>query len=121
MRDTKFRTWLVALLATLLTCTAGAAGLGRLTVLTSIGQPLVAEIDLSVTREELGSLSARLAVPDAYSKANLQYNPALAGARLTIETRSGGQPYLKLVTTRPVSEPSMIFPPAASTTRRAFW
>jgi pilus assembly protein FimV len=95
----------VASLAALLTCTAGAAGLGRLTVLTSIGQPLVAEIDLSVTREELGSLSARLAVPDAYSKANLQYNPALAGARLTVETRSAGQPYLKLVTTRPVSEP----------------
>jgi len=105
VRDTKFRTWLVALLAMLLTFTAGAAGLGRLTVLTSIGQPLVAEIDLSVTREELGSLSARLAVPDAYSKANLQYNPALAGARLTVETRSAGQPYLKLVTTRPVSEP----------------
>ena len=105
MRDTKFRAWLVASLAALLTCTAGAAGLGRLTVLTSIGQPLVAEIDLSVTREELGSLSARLAVPDAYQKANLQYNPALAGARLTVETRSAGQPYLKLVTTRPVSEP----------------
>src|SRR5688572_8356788 len=96
VRDTRVRTGLVALLAALLTCTAGAAGLGRMSVLTSIGQPLVAEFDLSVTREELGSLSARLATADAYQKANLQYNPALAGARLTIETRSGGQPYLKL-------------------------
>jgi pilus assembly protein FimV len=76
-----------------------------MTVLTSIGQPLVAEIDLSVTREELGSLSARLALSDAYQRANLQYNPALTGALLTVETRSGGQPYLKLVTKRPVSEP----------------
>src|SRR5688572_7333345 len=89
--DTRVRAWLVALLAALLTCTAGAAGLGRMTVLTSIGQPLVAEIDLSVTREELGSLSARLALSDAYQRANLQYNPALAGALLTVETRSGGQ------------------------------
>ena len=105
MGDTKVRAWLMALLATLLTCTAGAAGLGRMTVLTSIGQPLVAEIDLSVTREELGSLSARLALSDAYQRANLQYNPALTGALLTVETRSGGQPYLKLVTKRPVSEP----------------
>jgi pilus assembly protein FimV len=105
VRDTKFRAWVVAFLATLLTCTAGAAGLGRMAVLTSIGQPLVAEIELSVTREELGSLSARLGLPDAYQRANLQYNPALTGARLTLETRSGGQPYLKLVTTRPVSEP----------------
>jgi pilus assembly protein FimV len=76
-----------------------------MSVLTSIGQPLVAEIDLSVTREELGSLSARLAVPDAYQRANLQYNPALTGARLTIESRSGGQAYLKLTTTRPINEP----------------
>jgi pilus assembly protein FimV len=105
VRDTRVRTGLVALLAALLTCTAGAAGLGRMSVLTSIGQPLVAEFDLSVTREELGSLSARLATADAYQKANLQYNPALAGARLTIETRSGGQPYLKLTSTRPVNEP----------------
>src|SRR5262245_4860141 len=105
VRDTKFRIGLVAFLAAVLTCTAGAAGLGRMTVLTSIGQPLVAEIDLSATREELGSLNARLALPDAYIKANLQYNPALSGALLTIETRSGGQPYLKLATKRPVNEP----------------
>ncbi len=105
MGDTQVKTWLAALLAMLLTCTAGAAGLGRMTVLTSIGQPLLSEIELSVTREELGSLSARLAVPDAYQKANLQYNPALTGALLTVETRSGGQAYLKLVTKRPVNEP----------------
>jgi pilus assembly protein FimV len=105
VHDSMVRAWLVVLLAALLPCIAGAAGLGRLNVLTSIGQPLVAEIDLSVTREELGSLSARLASADAYQRANLQYNPALAGARLTVETRSGGQSYLKLVTTRPVSEP----------------
>jgi pilus assembly protein FimV len=105
VRDSKLKTWLVVLFAALLPCIAGAAGLGRMNVLTNIGQPLVAEIDLSVTREELGSLSARLAQPDAYLRANLQYNPALTGALLTIESRAGGQSYLKLVTKRPVTEP----------------
>ncbi|HET9405513.1 MAG TPA: FimV/HubP family polar landmark protein [Burkholderiales bacterium] len=105
MRDS-MKTWLVALLAALLPCVAGAAGLGRLNVLSSLGQPLIAEIELvSATREELGSLNARLAHPDAYRLANLQYNPALTGTRLTIERRAGGQHYIKLVSTRPVSEP----------------
>ncbi|MBI3044285.1 MAG: hypothetical protein HYY78_15800 [Betaproteobacteria bacterium] len=106
MRDFRVKTWLVALVVALLPCIAGAAGLGRLNVLSALGQPLVAEIELiAVSKEELGSLNARLAQPDAYRLANLQYNTALTGARLTIERRPGGQPYLKLVTTRPVNEP----------------
>jgi len=100
------KTWLVALLVTLQPCVVGAAGLGRLNVLSALGQPLVAEIELvSVTRDELGSLSARLAHPDTYRLANLQYSPALTGARLTIERRPNGQHYIKLVSTRPVTEP----------------
>src|SRR6187402_1832549 len=86
------KAWLIALLVALLPCVAGAAGLGRLTVLSSLGQPLVAEVELvSVTKEEMGSLSARLASPDAYRTANLQYNPALTGARSTVERRPNGQ------------------------------
>ena len=100
------KTWLVALLFALLPCVAGAAGLGRLNVLSALGQPLVAEIELvSVTRDELGSISARLAHPDTYRLANLQYSPALTGARLTIERRANGQHYIKLISTRPVTEP----------------
>ncbi|HEU0290742.1 MAG TPA: FimV/HubP family polar landmark protein [Burkholderiales bacterium] len=100
------KTWLVALLVALQPCVAGAAGLGRLNVLSALGQPLIAEIELvSVTREELGSLSARLAHPDTYRLANLQYSPALTGARLTIERRPNGQHYIKLISTRPVTEP----------------
>src|SRR5262249_40541677 len=76
---------LVAVIVALLPCVAGAAGLGRLNVLSNLGQPLVAEIELSASKEELGSLSARFASPDAYQAANLQYNAALTGARITIE------------------------------------
>jgi pilus assembly protein FimV len=102
VREYKVKTWL---LIALLPCVAGAAGMGRLNVLSAIGQPLMAEIELSVTKEELSSLDARLALPDAYQQANLQYNIALTGARVTIEKRPNGTPYLKIVSTRSVSEP----------------
>jgi pilus assembly protein FimV len=105
VRNSK-NTWLIALLVALLPCVAGAAGLGRLNVLSSLGQPFSAEIELvSVSKEEMGSLSARLAHPDAYRAANLQYNPTLTGARATIERRPNGQPYIKIVSSRPVTEP----------------
>ena len=97
--------WLVALLAALLPCVAGAAGLGRLNVLSALGQPLVAEIELSVNKEELGSLSTRLGAPDSYRNANLQYNAALTGARIAIERRPNGQSYIKITSSRPVTEP----------------
>jgi len=99
------KAWLTALLVALLPCVAGAAGMGRINVLSTIGQPLMAEIELSVSKEELSSLDARLALPDAYQQANLQYNIALTGARVTIEKRPNGPPYLRIVSTRPVSEP----------------
>jgi len=99
------KAWLTALLVALLPCVAGAAGMGRINVLSTIGQPLMAEIELSVSKEELSSLDARLALPDAYQQANLQYNIALTGARVTIEKRPNGTPYLRIVSTRPVSEP----------------
>jgi pilus assembly protein FimV len=106
VRKTNVKTWLAALVIALLPCVAGAAGLGRITVLTAIGQPLLAEIELvAVTPQELSSLSARLALPDAYRQANLQYNVALTGARITIEKRSNGQNYLRIVSTRAVTEP----------------
>ena len=106
VRDTHVKTWLMALLIALLPCVAGAAGLGRITVLTAIGQPLIAEIELvAVTPQELSSLNARLALPDTYRQANLQYNVALTGARLTVEKRPNGQPFLKIATTRAVTEP----------------
>jgi pilus assembly protein FimV len=106
VRETNVKTWLVALLLALLPCVAGAAGLGRITVLSALGQPLIAEIDLvAVTPQELSTLNARLALPDAYRQANLQYNVALTGARITIEKRPNGQSYLKVVTTRAVTEP----------------
>jgi pilus assembly protein FimV len=82
-----------------------AAGLGRLAVQSSLGQPFQAEIDLmSVQREEFGSLSVRLASPDAYRQAGLQYNGAVGGFTLRIEKRPNGQAFIKVISARPVNE-----------------
>lgn len=83
-----------------------AAGLGRLNVQSSLGQPLSAEIDLVAVRgDEASSLNVRLASPDAYEKANLQYNAGVTGIKLSIERRPGGQSYVKVTGNRPINEP----------------
>lgn len=106
MRDIIVKAGLAMLLMVLAPGLASAAGLGRLTVISALGHKLNAEIELvAVTKAEMGSLSARIASPDAYRKANLQYNSALPGARVTIERRPDGRPYLKITTSRPVTEP----------------
>ena len=85
---------------------AYAAGLGKLTVLSTLGQPLSAEVDLvSVQKDELSTLVARIASPDAFQQANMQYSPALIGVRMTIERRSDGKPYIRIVSTRSINDP----------------
>ena len=75
-------------------------------MLSALGEPFNAEIELvSVQKEDLASLSARLASPDAYQQANLQYGSALVGLRISIEKRANGQPFIKVTSSRPVSEP----------------
>ncbi len=106
MRELIVKAWLAVLLVALAPGLASAAGLGRLTVLSALGHPLSAEIELvSVSKAEISSISARIAAPEAYRRANLQYNVALPGARVTIEKRPDGRPYLKVTTSRAVTEP----------------
>lgn len=106
MRNNTLKQWALAVLFLLMPWVADAAGLGRLSVLSSLGQPLKAEIDLvSVGKDELATLSTRLASPDAYKQANLEYGPALIGLRLAIEKRPNGEPYIKVTSTRSVNEP----------------
>ena len=106
MREFPYKTWLCAAISLLMPWVADAAGLGRLTVLSSLGQPLSAEIELmSVQKDELATLTARMASPDAFQQANIQYSPALAGARLSIERRPDGRSFIKITSARTVTEP----------------
>lgn len=83
-----------------------AAGLGKLTVNSSLGQPLNAEIDLvSLQPDELDSLTARVAPPDAFREARIEYSSALRLLRFSVEKRPGGQPYLKVTSVAPINEP----------------
>ena len=84
---------------------ACAAGLGKLTVLSSLGQPLRAEIELTaVSNEEAAGLVAKLAPPDAFRLANIEFNPALLSLRFAVEQRNGRQ-YIKISSSQPVNEP----------------
>jgi len=83
-----------------------AAGLGRLTVQSSLGQPLQAEIELlSLQKGELDTLIARIATQEAFQEAKIEYSPALNGVRFSIETKPSGQPYLRVSTVQPINEP----------------
>ncbi len=106
MRTFTFGKALAVALLLLTPLFAHAAGLGRLNVLSSLGQPLSAEIDLVAVRgDEASTLVARLASPDAYQQANLQYNAGMTGLKISIEKRPNGQSYIKIAGSRPVNEP----------------
>ena len=84
---------------------AYAAGLGKLTVLSALGQPLRAEIELTaVSNEEASGLVAKLAPADAFKLANIEFNPALLSLRFAVEQRNGRQ-YIKISSSQPVNEP----------------
>lgn len=85
---------------------ANAAGLGKLTVNSLLGQILNAEIDLvSVQPGELESLTARVAPPEAFRDARIEYSSSLRLLRFSVEKRASGQPYLKVTSIAPVNEP----------------
>ena len=81
-----------------------AAGLGRISVLSALGQPLRAEIELNATAEELKSMTAAVAAPEAFKAAKLSYVPALVGVRMAVEQR-GGKSYVRLSSAKPVNDP----------------
>ncbi|WP_426176208.1 FimV/HubP family polar landmark protein [Massilia sp. TWR1-2-2] len=88
-----------------LSSAACAAGLGKLTVLSSLGQPLRAEIELtSVSNDEAAGLVAKLAAPEAFRQANIEFNPALLSLRFAVEQRNGRQ-FIRISSSQPVNEP----------------
>ncbi|MEJ6024045.1 FimV/HubP family polar landmark protein [Ramlibacter sp. PS4R-6] len=85
---------------------ANALALGRVTVLSALGEPLRAEIDIpEINADEIASLKANIASPDAFKAAGVEYSPALADVRITLERRPDGRHFLRLVSFRAVNEP----------------
>src|SRR5690606_8350213 len=85
---------------------ANAAGLGKITVNSALGQILNAEIELvSLQPGELDSLAARVAPPEAFREARIEYSPALRLLRFSVEKRPNGMPYLQVSSVAPINEP----------------
>lgn len=106
VRTFKLKPWVYAGLLALSPMSADAAGLGKLTVTSALGQPLRAEIELvAVQPDELDSLSARLASPAAFQEAKIERAGSLLGITFTVEQKKDGKPVLKLSTLQPINEP----------------
>lgn len=100
-----FKASILAIALAVLPIGANAAGLGRITVLSALGEPLRAEIELTASRDELSSLSARLASHDAFKQAGIEFVPALSSVKLVVDKRVSGKPVIRLTTDRPINEP----------------
>ncbi len=82
-----------------------ALDLGRLQILSGIGEPLRAEIEVAQgSPEELRTLRAQLASPGAFSQAGMEFNPALNGVTANLQTRANGAPYIALNGRAPIQE-----------------
>jgi pilus assembly protein FimV len=101
---TKFRASLIAVAIATLPLGASAAGLGRINVFTGLGQPLRAEVEVTGSQEELDSLSARIASPDAFRRSNIEYASYLSSLKLAVEKRAGGA-VVKINSDKPLEEP----------------
>ena len=83
-----------------------ALALGRATVQSALGEPLRAEIDIpEISADEVASLRAIVAAPDAFRAAGLEYNQSLAGLQISLQQRPDGRSYLRLSSARAVNDP----------------
>jgi len=100
------RTSALVLAFLLLPSLAVAAGLGKLTVFSGLGQPLKAEIELlSLKKGEADSLSVRLPPAEAFRNANIDYSGALLSVKFSVEQRGEGRYVVVLSSTQPMNEP----------------
>ncbi len=88
---------------------AEAASLGKITVLSGLGQPLRAEIEISASRAELAGMTARLADQKTFREAGIDYSSTLHDLRFAIGKRSNGAPVIKVSSGNPVNEPFLDF------------
>lgn len=106
MKLKRFTTQLAAAGLIALPLMANAAGLGKLSVRSALGQPLAAEIELfAADKAELDSLSATLASDQAFRDARVDFSPVLSTLRFAVEKKSNGKAVLKVTSSRPVNDP----------------
>jgi hypothetical protein len=93
----------IIILAALACANSAAAELGDLSVRSFIGQPLVADIELTaLAPDELSNLHVRLASPDVFQGANISMNPVLRSLNMTLMRRDQRQ-FLHITSIKPVN------------------
>ena len=96
----------VALAGSLVCLPAHALSLGRITVQSSLGEPLRAEIEISdISPQEASTLNARLGTADAFKAAGLEFSQVLNGVEINLQRRPDGRSFLRLRGNRPIAEP----------------
>jgi pilus assembly protein FimV len=91
-----------------LSATLSAMGMGGINVTSGLGQVLTADIELvAVNKADKASLVARLASPDIYKSAGLEY-PYGNKFKFQIESRPNGEPYLKVTSAQPINDPFVV-------------
>ena len=95
-----------AALISLGACSVHALSLGKVKVQSALGQALVAEIDISdLSEEDSKLLKSAVASPSAFAGLGLEYNAALSGTQIALQRRPNGNRFLKLISTKPLTDP----------------
>lgn len=99
---TKFLSLVAALLLATVLGAAHAAELGDAQVSSYIGQPLVADIELTSIADPGQAVTVRLASADVYRGANIAMHPVLSGLTMSVMRRDGRQ-FLHITSLKPVA------------------
>ncbi len=109
MYKTSFKVSLFAIILMLPWVAVQAAGLGKLTLNSALGQPFSAEIDIvSTDTDEIPSLNASVATREAFAQAGISYESVLSAFKVSIETRANGNSYIKLTSPQAVNDPFLM-------------
>ena len=109
MYKTSFRVSLLVIFLMLPWSVIQAAGLGKLTLNSALGQPLAAEIDIVVTSsDDVSSLKANVAPREAFAQAGVNYESVLSTIKASVESRSNGNPYIRLTSPQAVNDPFLM-------------
>lgn len=83
-----------------------AISMGDINVTNTLGEPMNVLIELgTASKDEISSLSARLAPPEVFKNAGLDYPSGLPPLKFKIETNANGEPYIKITSVQPINEP----------------
>jgi pilus assembly protein FimV len=85
---------------------AHALGLGAAKVLSPIGQPLLAEIDITeISAEEASNLQVKVPGAEAFKAAGVDYSRIASDVQVTLQKRANGRSYLRLASNQTVTDP----------------